>query len=131
MKKVKKNEFHDKHSLYYAKVVKLYFNDGFGYLRISKILPVSPTTVKKWCITFAEENGLKMERRVIDMGKSTHKTGASKDVPKDVKSLYAEVLRLEKDLKKERLRADAYDTMIDIAESKFNIPIRKKAGAKR
>ena len=36
-----------------------------------------------------------------------------------------------KELRKERLRADAYDTMIDIAEDMFKVPIRKKAGAKR
>jgi dsDNA-binding SOS-regulon protein len=33
---------------------------------------------------------------------------------------------LERQLKKEKLRADAYDTMIDVAEKKFSIPIRKK-----
>jgi len=45
--------------------------------------------------------------------------------------LQAEVTRLHKELKDEKLRADAYDIMIDIAESKFNISIRKKAGARR
>lgn len=34
-------------------------------------------------------------------------------------------------LRKAELRLDAYDTMIDIAESKFSIPIRKKAGVKQ
>lgn len=131
MKERKKIGNLEKHRKYYSKVARLYFRDGLGYLRISKIIPVSTSTVKNWCITFAAENGLKMERRVIEMGKSTIKKEVSKEVPKDIKSLQAEVLRLEKELKKERLRADAFDTMIDIAETKFNIPIRKKAGAKR
>ncbi|MBK5202059.1 MAG: hypothetical protein JJE21_11105, partial [Spirochaetaceae bacterium] len=47
-------------------------------------------------------------------------------IPDDIKALQAEVARLQKELKDEKLRADAYDIMIDIAESKFNIPIRKK-----
>ena len=34
-------------------------------------------------------------------------------------------------LENEKLRAQAYDTMIDVAEEMFNIPIRKKAGTKQ
>jgi hypothetical protein len=49
----------------------------------------------------------------------------------EVQALQAEVVRLQSELKGERLRADAYDEMINVAESKFNISIRKKAGAKR
>lgn len=37
--------------------------------------------------------------------------------------------RLRKALKQEQLRADAFDAMIDDAEAKFNIPIRKKKPA--
>ena len=39
--------------------------------------------------------------------------------------------RLRTALKHEKLRAQAYDTMIDVAEEMFNIPIRKKAGTKQ
>jgi hypothetical protein len=49
----------------------------------------------------------------------------------EVKSLQSEVAHLQAQLKHERLRADAYDEMINVAETKFNIAIRKKAGAKR
>jgi hypothetical protein len=49
----------------------------------------------------------------------------------DVKALRAEVARLQAQLKHEKLRADAYDERINVAESMFKIPIRKKAGAKR
>lgn len=35
------------------------------------------------------------------------------------------------ELKKEKMRADFYDEMINVAEEKFNIPIRKKAGTKQ
>ena len=72
-----------------------------------------------------------MEKKVNPNQKSNKKTPESTAIPGDVKVLQAEVARLQKELKHEQLRADAFDTMIDIAESKFNIPIRKKAGAKR
>lgn len=49
-----------------------------------------------------------------------------------------ELIRLRLELKQaklslyqERMRADAYDTMIDVAEEMFRIPIRKKAGTKQ
>jgi cell division septum initiation protein DivIVA len=49
----------------------------------------------------------------------------------ELQALKKKVAELEKQLKYQEMRADAYDTMIDIAEKKFNIPIRKKAGAKQ
>jgi hypothetical protein len=49
----------------------------------------------------------------------------------EVKSLKAEIARLQAQLKYEQLRADAYDEMINVAESMFKIPVRKKVGAKR
>lgn len=35
------------------------------------------------------------------------------------------------ELKKEKMRADFYEEMINVAEEQFNIPIRKKAGTKQ
>lgn len=49
----------------------------------------------------------------------------------DVKALQMEVVRLQSQLKHEQLRAEAYDEMINVAETRFNIAIRKKAGAKQ
>lgn len=49
-----------------------------------------------------------------------------------------EIRRLKKELKETKLalyqaqmRADAYNTLIDVAEEMFQIPIRKKAGTKQ
>ena len=47
-----------------------------------------------------------------------------------LKELEAENKRLQKALELERLRSKAFDTMINLAEETFNIPIRKKSGAK-
>lgn len=52
-------------------------------------------------------------------------------LPDDVHSLQAKIKELEALLKKESIRADFYDEMINVAEAKFNIPIRKKAGTKQ
>ena len=48
-----------------------------------------------------------------------------------ITALLLENERLRTELKHEKLRAHAYDTMIDVAEEMFNIPIRKKADTKQ
>ena len=48
-----------------------------------------------------------------------------------VLELQAELKRLRAQLKKAEIKAEAYDELINVAEAKFNIPIRKKAGAKQ
>ena len=45
--------------------------------------------------------------------------------------LNARIKALEAQLEKSEIRAIAYDRLIDIAEEKFNIPIRKKGDTKR
>ncbi|MDR2120309.1 MAG: hypothetical protein LBP64_05475 [Tannerella sp.] len=44
----------------------------------------------------------------------------------DMKALREEIVRLQSQLKHEQMRAEAYDEMINAAESKFKISIRKK-----
>lgn len=41
------------------------------------------------------------------------------------------IARLERELEEARLRADLYDEIINVAEKKFDVQIRKKAGTKR
>ena len=55
----------------------------------------------------------------------------AKDPEERIRELELENRRLKKALDTESLRAKAFDTMIELAESKFNIPIRKKSGTKR
>ncbi len=63
--------------------------------------------------------------------KQSEETMAKKDPEERVKELEAENRRLEKALELEKLRAKAFDTMINVAEETFNIPIRKKSGTKQ
>ncbi len=53
------------------------------------------------------------------------------DPAKSIEELEAENLRLKQELEIEQLRSRALNVMIDLAENKFNIPIRKKSGAKQ
>ena len=57
----------------------------------------------------------------------------SKEVRKSKSELEQEarIKKLESELAYERLRTEALSTMIDIAEDRFKIPIRKKSGTKQ
>ena len=118
---------------YYEKAVDLYYREGLSVRRIAKIIPASKTTVMRWIANFAKDNPHKapiMKKRSI---KPEHQVEQElrTDLPEDVKALQEEVLRLKKELKQEKMRADAYDMMIDLAEDAFKIPIRKKSGAEQ
>ena len=56
---------------------------------------------------------------------------ADKSLEDRVKELEAENKRLQKTLELEKLRSKALDTMINVAEETFNIPVRKKPGTKQ
>lgn len=71
-----------------------------------------------------------LDRRDIIMGKETNQNRPDEDQPKSPQELAAEVEMLRQLLAQERLRSEAYLTMIKIAEEQFNIPIEKKSGAK-
>ena len=84
---------------------------------------------------YAVENGLK---EPTDMSKNTAKGQPESTLPEghsgstdDVQVLRARIDELEKQLRYEKMRAEAYNTMIDLAEDAFKVPIRKKSGAKR
>ncbi len=111
----------------------MYFVDGMTVTAISKKNSVSPSTLWGWIRIFAEENGIdmkpKMHYKTADKQSVDHD---SKVVPEgDEKALKEEIRRLERELRREKLRADLNEEIINVAEQKFNIQIRKKAGAKQ
>ena len=61
-----------------------------------------------------------------DMAKKT-----KQQLEDELKKAKEENKRLREALELEKLRSHAFDTMIDVAEKNFNIPIRKKAGTKQ
>jgi len=57
----------------------------------------------------------------------TQETMAESHEKLDPKQLKKKVLKLEKQLQKERIRSEFYQTMIDVAERELGISIRKKS----
>lgn len=74
-------------------------------------------TISRWLDKFASEETYPM---------------ASKKRDKDeLADLQAEIALLRRELEEERLRREAYQLMVKIAEEEFNIPIEKKSGVKQ
>lgn len=120
-----------KRELYYAQVLDLYYVHRMPVSRICKIIPVSRKGIYNWIATFALENPEKLsamkKHPVVPPAISSKSCVPSKKE----KALRARICQLEKELREERIRSEAYSTMIDLAESSFNIEIRKKCGAKQ
>ena len=120
---------------YFDIAMDLYFHKGVGATQIIRQIPISRSMLYRWIAKFAEANGLKES---TDMSKnaakgqpqSTLQEGQSGSTD-DVIVLRARIEELEEQLRYEKMRAEAYNTMIDLAESTFKVPIRKKSGAKR
>lgn len=53
------------------------------------------------------------------------------DKDQEIKELRKTLRATQKLLELEKVRSKAFSTMIDLAEARFNIPIRKKSGTKQ
>ena len=118
-----------KRTKYYDDVIRLHTQEGMGQKRISKIIPVSESTIKRWIRNFVRETKVKevvMKEQVQD---SVTLHGSQRDT--DVKVLQAEIARLKKELAHESLKSAAFNEMINVAEKQFTISIRKKAGTRQ
>jgi transposase len=107
-------------------------SSGLSYGRISKIISVPEETIRRWCIKFASssKNALPhpmKKKEQIDEQISE----VNQSLPQDVLALQAELKKLRAELLNAEIKAEAYDELINVAESKFGIQIRKKAGAKQ
>ena len=114
-----------KRALYYEQVIDIYKQTGYSSYHIDKmqIVPVGRRTIKEWIANFVSENGDKTP--IVEMRSNQ----AQRD--EELEALKAKVADLEEQLRIERMRGRLNEKIIEIAEKKYNIPIRKKAGAKQ
>ena len=93
--------FSAKRERYQETVLNLYFKEGKSVGQISRILPLSPETIRRWCITFASGN----EKAFIQMKRKKDSSevpvGTDGTKSEDVKELQAEIKRLQRDLRME------------------------------
>lgn len=109
-------------------IIQLYYVKNLTMREVSEKIGEKSKTIQKWLAIFAAENKEKLE----NMAKKSM-LPASVDVQCDaeeIRRLREENRRLSKELKYEKMTTLALNTMIDVAEEMFEIPIRKKAGTK-
>ncbi len=125
----------DNQAKYYDEVMRLYFEEGMGSLRITHLVPVGRTTILRWIRNFVSENPEYRYQMQKANSVKLEDTSVAKQNEKasqaEIKALKEELGRLQVKLRKAELRADLYDEMINVAEKQFNIPIRKKVGTKQ
>ena len=86
---------------------------------------VSINSVYSWIGKYvSQEKSLSLEGQ-------TEEDMAKKSKDDQIRELKAQLKQARKEAELEKLRAHAYDTMINLAEETFNIPIRKKSGTKQ
>ena len=100
-------------------IVKSFYLQGESGNSIAHRMGFSQSSVSRILRIFAASN---------DKSALLMKTNPIDNQAEEIKALREEILELKKKLRHETMRADFYDTMVDVAEEMFNIEIRKKAG---
>ena len=110
---------------YYQQVIEIHQKTGFSPRKIAKLqlVPVSVRQMYHWIAIFEAENGKGSPRRIMEAKKSKEQ--------EEMESLKSRISELEESLRVERLRNRLNEKIIDIAEARWHIEIRKKAGTKR
>ncbi len=116
-----------KRAKYLKEVLRLYYEEGYGVSEIARVFPISKATVSNWIRTFAGENHHTLE---VMKRKSPIEQSAKPSQEESPETLKRRIKELEKQLSNAEMRAEAYKTMIEVAES-MGMPVRKKATAKR
>jgi hypothetical protein len=102
---------------YLRAVLREHRKTGLSSYQLSKIFPISSSTMKK------------SSTPKLAVGKTAPEVISSANTPQETAE--EKIARLEKELEDANLRADLYNEIINVAEKKFNIQIRKKAGTKQ
>lgn len=113
-------------------IIQEYLQQGCGYRKLEQKYGVSRTTICKWVQIYQGIHGLERTQQqqthyLRDMDDANKKRQPKNKVASQ--ELEKKIAALEKQLQWEKLRADALDTLINVAEDKLNISIRKKSGS--
>lgn len=109
-------------------------NKGYSYREIGEETGVSKSSVARILRNFvpANESSYELLKSMAKEKTDTERQRTREQrLLEEVASLKAELRATRRELDHQTLRAEVLDEIINVAEHKFNIEIRKKAGAKR
>jgi len=114
-------------------IIQEYLTQGRGFRKLAEKYGISRTTICKWVMIHQGIHNLPLTEKqqrhsVYSMSNKHNKSNTDEQTNK---ALQQKIAALEKQLEWEKLRVEALDTMINIAEKDLNISIRKKPGAQQ
>ena len=114
-------------------IITEYLTQGCGFRKLAARYGVSRTTICKWVQIHQGIHNLPATEKQHKYSNSSMNSSPKKSTATDdeTSSLQQKIAALEKQLQWEKLRADALDTMINIAEKQLDIDIRKKPGTQQ
>ena len=115
-------------------IIQEYLSKGCGFRTLADKYGISRTTICKWVAIHQGIHNLPPTEKQVKYSTSSMNSSPKKDntaTDESTKELQQKIALLEKQLQFEKLRADALDTMINVAEQQLNISIRKKSGTQQ
>ena len=115
-------------------IIQEYLTQGCGFRKLAAKYGISRTTICKWVLIHQGIHNLPPTEK-----QQTYSTSSMNSSPQKLSSnneqtaeaLQQKIAALEKQLQWEKLRADALDMMINVAEKQLDITIRKKPGTQQ
>ena len=117
-----------------TQIIQEYLTQGDGFRKLAEKYGISRTTICKWVMIYQGIHNLPLTKKqqqysVYSMSNKYNKLNTEEQ--QSAEALQQKIAVLEKQLEWEKLRVEALDTMINIAEKDLNISIRKKPGAQQ
>ena len=117
-----------------TQIIEEYLTQGCGFRKLAAKYGISRTTICKWVLIHQGIHNLPPTEK-----QQTYSTSSMNSLPQKLSSnneqtaeaLQQKIAALEKQLQWEKLRADALDMMINVAEKQLDITIRKKPGTQQ
>jgi transposase-like protein len=115
-------------------IIQEYLTQGCGFRKLAAKYGISRTTICKWVLIHQGIHNLPPTEKqqtysTSSMNSSPQKSSSNNE--QTTEALQQKIAALEKQLQWEKLRADALDTMINVAEKQLDITIRKKPGTQQ
>jgi transposase-like protein len=115
-------------------IIQEYLSKGRGFRELAAKYGISRTTICKWVAIHQGIHNLPPTEKQVKYSTSSMNSSKKKKSSQelsDQQALQQKIALLEQQLQWEKLRADALDTMINVAEQQLNISIRKKPGTQQ
>jgi transposase-like protein len=117
-----------------TQIIQEYLTKGCGFRELATKYGISRTTICKWVAIYQGIHNLPPTEKQVKYSTSSMNSSPKKEntaTDQSTKELQQKIALLEKQLQYEKLRADTFDTMINVAEKQLNISIRKKPGTQQ